>query len=228
VKRKLLYLLGVINILGCTTEAPGIAPEPPVLKLPANGESCEIGAVNGQNATVTFKWKEAKQALFYLLEITNRTTGLITTIEEIQDTINTVQLERGHWYQWSVTAQNYIFQSKSINSHIFFVSGDPFSNASPAPSTAINPLPGQTVSVTLGTITIKWVSYDADLDNLTFDLFIDQSPAFDLNPQVIQNLNTSEYTIALTPSTEYYWKVVAFDGQARTESQVFSFRTTPN
>ena len=88
--------------------------------------------------------------------------------------------------------------------------------------------PRDLVSVELGNIALSWSSYDADLDDLTFKLIIDGVETLDQSPVVIEDLNTSEYVISLTPSTEYYWRIIAFDGQASTESQVFSFRTTPN
>jgi hypothetical protein len=226
--RKLLYFLAILFVLGCKTELPGVAPESPVLILPANQTPCEIGEVVGEQATVLFEWQAAEEALFYVLEVTNLSTNETTTISGIESTNFEVLLDRGHYYQWSITAQNYIYQSRSIESYIFFLSNAAFSNTSPAPPVAINPPPGQTVSVELVTLALRWSSYDADLDDLTFDLIIDQSDTLDLNPIVVEGLKTSEYTITLTPSTEYYWKVVAFDGQASTESQVFSFRTTPN
>ncbi|MBL6611764.1 MAG: fibronectin type III domain-containing protein [Flavobacteriaceae bacterium] len=226
--RKLFYLLAILLVLGCKTEFPGVAPESPVLIDPANQTSCVIGEVVGEQATVLFEWRAAEEALFYVLEITNLSTNETTTISGIESTNFEILLDRGHYYQWNITAQNYIYQSRSIESYIFFLSNGAFSNTSPAPSVAINPPPGQTVSVELVTLALRWSSYDADLDDLTFNIIIDQSDTLDLNPVVIEGLETSEYTITLTPNTEYYWKVVAFDGQASTESQVFSFRTTPN
>ena len=226
--RKGFYLLVILLVLGCKTELPGVAPEPPVLLLPADQTPCEIGEVVGDKATVLFEWQAAEEALFYVLEITNLTTEEIITIPDIEETSFEVLLDRGHYYQWSITAQNYIYQSKSPDAYVFFLSNAAFTNTSPAPPVAINPAPGQTVSVELGNIALSWSSYDADLDDLTFKLIIDGVETLDLNPVVIEGLNTSEYTITLTPSTEYYWRIVAFDGQASTESQVFSFRTTPN
>jgi hypothetical protein len=226
--RKLLYFLAILFVLGCKTELPGVAPESPVLILPANQTPCEIGEVVGEQATVLFEWQAAEEALFYVLEVTNLSTNETTTISGIESTNFEVLLDRGHYYQWSITAQNYIYQSKSPDAYVFFLSNAAFTNTSPAPPVAINPAPGQTISVELGNIALSWSSYDADLDDLTFKLIIDGIETLDLNPVVIEDLNTSEYMITLTPSTEYYWRIVAFDGQASTESQVFSFRTTPN
>ena len=84
------------------------------------------------------------------------------------------------------------------------------------------------MSVELDTITLSWSSFDADLDDLVYDLIIANSQDLSSNLTTITGLSSSEYEIDLSPSTEYFWKIEAFDGQSRTESQVFSFRTTPN
>ena len=106
--RKLLYLLAILLVLGCRTELPGVAPEPPVLLLPADQTPCEVGEVVGEKATVFFEWQAAEEALFYVLEITNLTTEEIITIPDIEETSFEVLLDRGHYYKWSITAQNYI------------------------------------------------------------------------------------------------------------------------
>jgi len=84
------------------------------------------------------------------------------------------------------------------------------------------------VWVEFGTITLIWSSYDADLDDLVYELFIANSEDLSTNLTTITGLTSSEYEINLSPSTDYFWKIEAFDSQSRTESQVFSFRTTPN
>ena len=84
------------------------------------------------------------------------------------------------------------------------------------------------MSVELDTITLRWSSYDADLDDLVYELIIANSEDLSSNLTTITGLRSSECQIQLSPRTEYFWKIEAFDGQSRTESQVFSFRTTPN
>jgi len=226
--RSILLFVSLVLIWGCKTELPGVAPDLPTLLKPEDSTPCEVGEIVGDKATVLFEWQEAAEALFYTLEIKNLTTEEVTLIENIESTSHETLLDRGHYYEWTITAHNYIYKSRSLNRFTFYLSDAAFTNTAPAPPMAIYPEQGQTVSVELDTITLIWSSYDADLDDLVYELFIANSEDLSTNLTTITGLTSSEYDIDLSPSTEYFWKIEAFDGQSRTESQVFSFRTTPN
>jgi len=226
--RSILLFVSLVLIWGCKTELPGVAPEVPTLLKPADATPCEVGEVVGDKATVLFEWQETAEALFYTLEIKNLTTEEVTLIENIESTSYETLLDRGHYYEWTITALNYIYKSRSLDRFTFYLSDAAFTNTAPAPPVAIYPEQGQTVSVELGMITLSWSSYDADLDDLVYELIIANSEDLSTNLTTITGLSSSEYEIDLSPSTEYFWKIEAFDGQSRTESQVFSFRTTPN
>ena len=225
---SIFLFVSLALLLGCKTELPGVAPEAPTLLLPEDATQCEVGEVVGDKATVLFEWQETAEALFYTLEIKNLTTEEVTLIENIQSTSHETLLDRGHYYEWTITALNYIYKSRSLDRFTFYLSDAAFTNTAPAPPVAIYPEQGQTVSVELSTITLSWSSYDADLDDLVYELIIANSEDLSTNLTTITGLSSSEYEIDLSPSTEYFWKIEAFDGQSRTESQVFSFRTTPN
>jgi len=226
--RSILLFVSLVLIWGCKTELPGVAPDLPTLLKPEDSTPCEVGEIVGDKATVLFEWQEAAEALFYTLEIKNLTTEEVTLIENIESTSHETLLDRGHYYEWTITALNYIYKSRSLDRFTFYLSDAAFTNTAPAPPIAIYPEQGQTVSVELGTITLTWSSYDADLDDLVYELIIANSEDLSTNLTTITGLSSSEYEIDLSPSIEYFWKIEAFDGQSRTESQVFSFRTTPN
>ena len=225
---SITLFISLALLLGCKTELPGVAPEAPTLLIPEDTAPCEVGEIVGDKATVLFEWQEAAEALFYTLEIKNLTTEEVILIENIESTSHEILLDRGHYYEWTITALNYIYKSRSLNRFTFYLSDAAFNNTAPAPPVAIYPEQGQTVSVELDTITLSWSSFDADLDDLVYDLIIANSQDLSSNLTTITGLSSSEYEIDLSPSTEYFWKIEAFDGQSRTESQVFSFRTTPN
>jgi len=226
--RSILLFVSLVLIWGCKTELPGVAPDLPTLLKPEDSTPCEVGEIVGDKATVLFEWQEAAEALFYTLEIKNLTTEEVTLIENIESTSHETLLDRGHYYEWTITALNYIYKSRSLDRFTFYLSDAAFTNTAPAPPIAIYPEQGQTVSVELGTITLTWSSYDADLDDLVYELIIANSEDLSTNLTTITGLSSSEYEIDLSPSIEYFWKIEAFDGQSRTESQVFSLRTTPN
>jgi len=226
--RSILLFISLVLIWGCKTELPGVAPDLPTLLKPEDSTPCEVGEIVGDKATVLFEWQEAAEALFYTLEIKNLTTEEVTLIENIESTSHETLLDRGYYYEWTITALNYIYKSRSLDRFTFYLSDAAFTNTAPAPPIAIYPEQGQTVSVELGTITLTWSSYDADLDDLVYELIIANSEDLSTNLTTITGLSSSEYEIDLSPSIEYFWKIEAFDGQSRTESQVFSFRTTPN
>jgi len=225
---SITLFISLALLLGCKTELPGVAPEAPTLLIPEDATPCEVGQVVGDKATVLFEWQETAEALFYTLEIKNLTTEEVILIENIESTSHEILLDRGHYYEWTITALNYIYKSRSLDRFTFYLSAAAFTNTAPAPPVAIYPEQGQTVSVELDTITLRWSSYDADLDDLVYELIIANSEDLSSNLTTITGLRSSEYQIQLSPSTEYFWKIEAFDGQSRTESQVFSFRTTPN
>lgn len=225
---SITLFISLALLLGCKTELPGVAPEAPTLLIPEDATPCEVGEIVGDKATVLFEWQEAAEALFYTLEIKNLTTEEVIPIENIESTSHERLLDRGHYYEWTITALNYIYKSRSLDRFTFYLSAAAFTNTAPAPPVAIYPEQGQTVSVELDTITLSWSSYDADLDDLVYELIIANSEDLSSNLTTITGLRSSEYQIQLSPSTEYFWKIEAFDGQSRTESQVFSFRTTPN
>ena len=225
---SITLFISLALLLGCKTELPGVAPEAPTLLIPEDATPCEVGEVVGDKATVLFEWQETAEALFYTLEIKNLTTEEVILIENIESTSHEILLDRGHYYEWTITALNYIYKSRSLDRFTFYLSAAAFTNTAPAPPVAIYPEQGQTVSVELDTITLRWSSYDADLDDLVYELIIANSEYLSSNLTTITGLRSSEYQIQLSPSTEYFWKIEAFDGQSRTESQVFSFKTTPN
>ena len=70
--------------------------------------------------------------------------------------------------------------------------------------------------------TLEWSASDSDGDNLWFDLHLGTSS----NPSQIASPSGTQYSVdGLNPGTTYYWKVVAYDGQASTGSKVHSFTT---
>ena len=111
---------------------------------------------------------------------------------------------------------------------MFYLSEAAFENTAPAPPVAIYPQQGQTISPELSTIRLQWSSYDADLDELLFELTYDTSEGLDTNAILVENLTEPQYELTLAPSTEYFWRIKVFDGQSSTYSQIFSFRTAPN
>jgi hypothetical protein len=218
----------LILLVGCKTELPGVPPERPTLLLPADQTPCEVGLVVNNQAMVAFAWEAVEEALYYNLEIQNLTTEEMIPVPSVEDTSTEVPLDRGHYYQWSVTAENAIYKAKSAETYVFYLSEAAFENTAPAPPVAIYPQQGQTISPELSTIRLQWSSYDADLDELVFELTYDTSEGLDTNAILVEDLTEPQYELTLAPSTEYFWRIKVFDGQSRTYSQVFSFRTAPN
>ena len=103
---SITLFISLALLLGCKTELPGVAPEAPTLLIPADATPCEVGEVVGDKATVLFEWQETAEALFYTLEIKNLTTEEVTLIENIESTSHETLLDRGHYYEWTITALN--------------------------------------------------------------------------------------------------------------------------
>jgi len=97
--------------------------------------------------------------------------------------------------------------------------------ANRSPNVPSNPIPENNASFVSGTTSLQWECTDPDEDTLTFDVYFspDNEPALVASNQseLIYNPGT------LIKDTQYYWKIVAKDGQGNeTEGPVWIFTTT--
>ena len=76
------------------------------------------------------------------------------------------------------------------------------------------------------TVTLEWEpASDVDGDSLTYDVYIgtDNPP---IANEPIEDLSGTTYDFEdLSPSTNYYWRVVVTDGKGETVGQVWRFKT---
>ncbi len=82
--------------------------------------------------------------------------------------------------------------------------------------------PSEAVYELNDTILLDWDSSDEDGDTIAYEVYLDTNE----NPTTIvaQGSSIDSYeTTDLEPGT-YYWKVVADDGESRTESEIYSFQ----
>jgi hypothetical protein len=77
--------------------------------------------------------------------------------------------------------------------------------------------------VNQASVTLRYACIDPDNDTLTYDVFAGSNP-LSLS-RVGTTADTSLVIFGLTPSTAYYWKVVARDWKSQTSSQLWQFLT---
>lgn len=229
----LLFLL-----MGCS-KSESIAPTPtppstppPVLEigefnleLPENNKSCETGTTNVDKADVEFKWKAAKNATKYEIQITDILDGKLSSIIDITSTSKTINLTRGRSYSWNIIASNPGSKSIASASWKFYLAGDGKLNRAPNPAKAIYPVPGSTINLNAnGNVKFEWLSEDSDKDILTYSLRID---TLTNNQKLVGSSFDSKSPIKevkLEIGKIYYWYVISNDGAISTKSDIFSFK----
>lgn len=195
------------------------------LELPENNKNCETGIVSADKSDVEFKWKAAKNASKYEIQITDIVDAKTTTISDILGTSKTINLARNKSYSWSITATNP--GSKSITSTLwkFFLEGEGKQNRAPSAARAISPIPGSTISINdAGNVKFEWSSEDLDKDVLSYTLRID-------------TLNNNQKLVGLAIDTKnptkdvkleigkiYYWYIITNDGAISVKSDTYSFK----
>jgi uncharacterized protein (TIGR02145 family) len=126
-------------------------------------------------------------------------------------------LSRSITYYWKVVAKD---------NHGGYTEGEVwrFANNLP-PDMPSNPTPVDNAIGQLLNLTLSWTSNDPDNDTLTYDIYfgIDNPPA----TKVSSNQPTTDLARnGLSPTTMYYWKVVAKDNyDGITESPIWNFKT---
>jgi len=114
--RNLNYLLLLFFFInGCSKKdsVNSLPTTPPILEigelileLPENNKNCETGTVNLEKADIEFKWKAAKKAIKYEIQVNDLQDGKTTKFSNIVGTSKTISLLRGKSYSWNLIASN--------------------------------------------------------------------------------------------------------------------------
>jgi uncharacterized protein (TIGR02145 family) len=127
-------------------------------------------------------------------------------------------------------ARGLLYDSESLywdrmvkdNSHsVRCVMGEPINHAPTQPS---DPMPGNGSLDVFIYPTISWNCYDIDGDTLTYDVYfgLENPPPLILSGNTINSYKPG----MLVYDTNYYWKIIVFDGHDHTiDGPVWSFRT---
>lgn len=199
---------------------PGVS----TLILPENDKDCEVGEVNGNQASVSFSWEAAENADSYDIVLTNQTTNESTTFSDIEATETSLELERAHAYTWKVIAKNCANANESGASRQFYLAGAAEQNSAPFAASAVSPTPGSTASPTDGKVTIEWDASDPDEDTLTYTLEVSTSADFAAaSTTSFADLTEKTQAVDVTAGV-YYWRVTVADESISVTSDVFSFR----
>ena len=227
-KNRLIYLCCVSFLYACSEKGPQ-PPSIPTLISPINNENCSSGeVVSALESDVTFEWSSTKNTTSYQIEVVNLSNSIKTKISYLEETSKIIRLKRGHIYAWTVTSINEeLPEDPSISDNWrFYLKNNGDTNSPPFPIEPVFPSPGQTVELDSSEkIVIEWDTTDVDNDQLTFDFFLAKESSL-LNPdQINEGLTTKSIELTLESNQVYFWRVDVSDGNNKTYSQVYSFRT---
>jgi hypothetical protein len=198
-------------------------PTTPTLVYPTNNLLCIDNQLN-------FQWNASTDsdgdAITYQIQIA--TDNSFTQIAQTQTTTatsKTITLEKGIAYYWRVKATDSKNASSSYSSIFnFYTEGNGVTNHAPFAPELVSPV--LNAVVTTPTATLQWNGSDADTsDTLTYDVYFDtvNPPTTVISADQSGDLFT---TPTLSPTTDYYWKIVVKDNHGgQTIGQIWNFKT---
>lgn len=99
-------------------------------------------------------------------------------------------------------------------------------NNNTAPNQPENPYPENGALAVPVNITLTWEGTDPDGDDLTYDVYFGEIPELDESHLLAEGIGAESWQLAvLEYNTEYYWQIVASDGELQTAGYVWSFTT---
>ncbi|NLP56865.1 hypothetical protein [Lutibacter sp. B1] len=228
--KKIFLLTLCINILlvSCNNDDDGIdppepivntAPSIPVMIYPTNNLVCIENAIN-------FEWESSTDdegnVPIYEVQIATDidfTQGLnsFTTIA----TSNQITLEKGQLYYWRIRAKD-TKDATSDYSEVFNFYTEGTGVINHIPFAPVLVYPELNSEQTDNSILLKWSAQDADGDSLVYDIYFgNDNTSLD---KIASDISESEYNADLTITGEYFWKIIAKDGNGgRTVGQIWSF-----
>ncbi len=200
---------------GDTPPAPEVKlPTAATLSAPTNNNECLDGS------DVNFSWQAGTNNDSFILNIKDLNSKEVFTHNSTTPS-KTVTLTKGVPYSWYVTSMS-SSSSKKVYSPTwkFYLAGDSVSNYAPFPPDLLSPTYGAALNA--GSIQFTWSASDADGDNLTFSVLLDQNT----NPSTVisSDLTNNSINANLSESGTYYWKIIATDPSgSNTASGVSTF-----
>ena len=227
--KNYFYLMIVILSISCSKD-PAEVSNPTSFELiaPANNETCLEGSIiNDNQKEIVFQWGGSTNATSYSLDIINLTTNVGQTLQS-NGTSLSVKLTSAEPYSWKVIASGEA-GAKSASSELwkFFLAGDEVVNYAPFPPELISPRPSATIDVnSLNEIVLNWTCSDVDNDIVTFKVYLDTTDGSTLVRELDYVQNNTELGVDVINDGNYFWKVIAVDGEGNSSSSgVYSFKT---
>lgn len=227
---NILIYISILTFSGCSDsfdDDPSIptskvnnAPLVPILTAPIDGLQCT------ENPLV-FSWNKSSDPegddVSYSIQLaTNNSFSKDLQVRSISNNTITFSLIKGVAYYWRVNAKD--TKNKSSDFSLvrkFYSEGEGISNHVPYAATLI--LPALNSNITDSFTTLEWSSSDIDDDSLLYDVY---AGVVNPPPLVLENSDSSSYSINLSRGTTYYWKIVVKDGVGgEAIGQIWSFNS---
>jgi hypothetical protein len=196
-------------------------PGTPTLSTPSNNLLCI-------DSEVQFGWSAATDpdgdSVSYEIQIATDNQFSQNLITRTSSTTSiTISLNEGVAYYWRVKAVDTKNASSSYSATFnFYTEGEGIVNHLPFAPSVKSPVLDSVVQTE--STTLEWEASDVDDDPLTFDVYFGK-----VNPpvtKIAENQSGMSVAVDLSPSTDYYWKIVVKDNNGGTTiGQVWKFKT---
>lgn len=229
---KNIFLLVILGILvtACSGGGDDDDDSPEENKAPSNVESLIYPTNNLLciDNTIKFEWSPSTDSdgdnISYTLDIArdNSFSALDQTFTTTTTT-KSVTLEKDIVYYWRVKAKDSNDLSSGYSAtYQFYTEGEGTTNHLPFAPELIAPELTETVSGT--PINLEWNCSDVDNDVLTYDVYFGTETV--PTTKVGDNQTAKLLSVTVNPATNYYWQVIAKDGEGgESIGQIWSFIT---
>ena len=175
-----------------------------------------------------FKWNlstdENGDSISYTIEISESNEfSKIAFAASANANSKAFTLEKGVAYYWRVKAVDNKNSSSAFSS-VFRLYTEGVGELNHLPYAPELVSPELNTEVNSGDLTLSWTANDVDVDDLTYDVYLDTNNT--PTTLVSENQSGNTVTVTVVSSTSYFWKIVAKDDKGGSSiGQVWSFKT---
>jgi len=223
--RIVLISLTMVFLLCACNKKEG--PQPPgqvALIFPEKNSECTTGQSLGANTSrVSFSWQASENTQTYELRVTNSTTQTTQTISTTTTTAS-LPLEKGIPFSWVVRSRNNQVEDIVSSAVWNFYNSGSITSFAPFPAEILSPRMSEKVFKDINNeVVLSWSGSDLDEDIANFEIYLStENPPGNLAATL--GANATEYKVAVSSSTVYYWSIITKDGEGNaTKSGIYSF-----